>query len=116
MTLSRRMIWDLKTMGFQKIPKVPLRLVKDVLKTATAGNSEFLTLDVSEAASAEATETEPFVSTLVWLEGPFVPAATADLAVCTEACQKQAYLSGGLTKTHLDTCGEWNLHYTRLEE
>lgn len=47
-----------------------------------------------EAARAEATETEPFVRPLVWLQGPFVPAATADLAVCTEACQKQAYLSG----------------------
>lgn len=37
---------------------------------------------------------ELLVSVLVELRGPFVPAATADLGVCTEACQKQAYLLG----------------------
>lgn len=56
-------------------------------------NGEFCNSEI-EAASAEMAEMEPFVSALDWLEGPFVPAATADLGVCMEACQKQAYLSG----------------------
>lgn len=70
-------------------------MVKDVAqKTATAGKREFLTSG-REAASAGATETEPFVGPLVWLQGPFVPAATADLG--------RAY--GGLSETGLSLRG-----------
>lgn len=50
--------------------------------------------------------------------GTFVPAARADLGVCTGACQKQAYLLGASsnTKLHLDPHRESEIFIIYLSE